>query len=162
MEQNVQEMSYGQFLDELDHCEKDSGAEFEVYKKLVELCEKEIGELEEDSFENLQDNGDMIREIPDFLDNYVAPMDNLARIYMERKEYEKALPLLERALPVYRTLEIYNSNFTYQRCYALEEMVKCLEQLNHKTLSILYGYELKHLKRTVLKAREQNKNNLSQ
>ena len=43
MEQNVQEMSYGQLLDELDHCEKDSDAEFEVYKKLVELCEKEIG-----------------------------------------------------------------------------------------------------------------------
>lgn len=152
MEQRNNEMTYCQLLDELDHCEKDSDSEFEVYQKLAELCEKEIGELDVDSPEDMRGNDELIREIPDFLDNYVAPMDNLARIYIERKEYEKALPLLERALPVYRTLEIYNPNFTYQRCYALEATVKCLEQLGNRTLAILYGYELKHLKRDVLEA----------
>ena len=154
MEQNMQEMSYGQLLDELDHCEKDSGAEFEVYKKLVELCEKEIGELDVYSPEDMRGNGELMREIPDFLDNYVAPMDNLARIYMERKEYEKALPLLEKVLPVYRTLEIFNPNFTYQRYYATEALLRCLEQQGKKTLSVLYGYELKHLKQDVLEARK--------
>ena len=153
MEQRNNEMTYCQLLDELDHCEKDSDSEFEVYQKLVELCEKEIGELDVYSPEDMRGNGELMREIPDFLDNYVAPMDNLARIYMERKEYEKALPLLERALPVYRTLEINVSNYTYQRYYALELLVECLKQLGHKTLSILYGYELKHLKRNVLYAK---------
>ena len=158
MQQGCYEKSYGQLLDELSHVEKNSDSELEIYQKLVKLCEKEIGELDVDSPEDFIGNDESGCCIPDYLDNYVAPMDNLARIYIERNEYEKALPLLERVLPVYRTLEIYDSNFTYQRCYAIEAIVKCLEQLGKKTLSILYGYELKHLKLYCVESKRKCKN----
>ena len=51
-------------------------------------------------------------------------------------------------------LEIYNPNYTYQRCYALKAMVECLRELGKKRLAILYGYEQKHLERDVLEARK--------
>jgi len=75
---------------------------------------------------------------------------------MEKGEYAKALSLLEQALPIYRTLEIYNTNYTYQRRNAIEAMIECLEKLGKENLAILYGYELKHLQRDVLDKREKS------
>ena len=72
-------------------------------------------------------------------------MDNLAFRYMKRNEYAKAVPLLERALLLYRIQEFYKSEFTYQRCYALEKLVRCQKELGNKTMAILYEHELRIL-----------------
>jgi len=148
--------SYGELMDALDHCENGSEAEFELYQRLVELGEKEIEAFEDDLETDVinPNTGELLGVIPSFLDDFAAPMDNLSRIYMEWKDYAKALALLEMALPIYRTLEIYDPDYTYQRCYALKAMIECLRELGQKRLAILYGYELKHLERDVLEARE--------
>lgn len=150
MEDKFKGLSYGEVLDLLGNC-KNIDEEVEIYKKLVELCEKEIAELEDDDEEELLElpTGESVRCVPDFLDHYAAPMDNLSQIYVRRKEYAKALPLLEQVLPIYRTLEIFNPDYTYQRVYATELMVECSKELGKKNLAILYGYELKHLKQNL-------------
>ena len=144
----MEKKTFGELWELLDHCEKDSNEEFEIYKRMVELSEKEIAELEDDDEEDLLElpTGETVRCVPDFLDNYAGAMDSLALIYIRRKEYAKALPLLEQVLPIYRTLEIFNPNYTYQRVYATERLVECLKELGKKNLAILYGYELKHLR----------------
>lgn len=156
MGKEYKEKDYSELMVALDHCEKGSEAELEIYQRLVELGEKEVEALEDDLDTNAinPNTGELIRIIPSFLDDFAAPMDNLSRIYIERKEYAKALPLLEMALPIYRTLEIYDPDYTYQRCYALKAMVECLWDLGQKRQAILYGYELKHLERDVLEVRE--------
>lgn len=156
--------SYGELMDALDHCEKGSEAELEIYQRLVELSEKEVEALEDEVETDVinPNTGELLGRIPSFLDDFAALMDNLSRIYIERKEYAKALALLEMVLPIYRTLEIYDPDYTYQRYYALKAMVECLRELGQKRLAILYGYELKHLERDVLEAREktlENNNN---
>ena len=158
MGKEYKEKEYGELIDALDHCEKGAEAEFEIYQRLVELGEIEIEAFEDDLETDVinPNTGELLGRIPSFLDDFAAPMDNLSRIYMERKDYAKALALLEMALPIYRTLEIYNPNYTYQRCYALKAMVECLRELGKKRLAILYGYELKHLERDVLEARKKN------
>ena len=131
---------------------KNLDEEVEIYKKLVELSEKEIDELEdEEDFLELP-TGEKIRCVPDYLDHYAAPMDNLSQIYVKRKEYAKALPLLEQVLPIYRTLEIFYPDYTYQRVYATELMVECLKELGKKNLATLYDYELKLLKQNLKEA----------
>ena len=118
----------------------------------MELSEKEIDELEdEEDFLELP-TGEKIRCVPDYLDHYAAPMDNLSQIYVKRKEYAKALPLLEQVLPIYRTLEIFYPDYTYQRVYATELMVECLKELGKKNLATLYDYELKLLKQNLKEA----------
>ena len=161
MEDKSKGLSYGEVLELLDNC-KNLDEEVEIYKKLVKLCEKEIAELEDDEEENLLDlpTGERVRCVPDFLDNYAAPMDNLAQIYVKRKEYAKALPLLEQVLPICRTLEITNPDYTYQRVYATELIVDCLKELGKKNLAILYSYELKHLKQNLLEERESYKSSM--
>ena len=161
MEDKSKGLSYGEVLELLDNC-KNLDEEVEIYKKLVELCEKEIAELEDDDDENLLElqTGERVYCVPDFLDNYAAPMDNLAQIYVKRKEYAKALPLLEQVLPIYRTLEILNPDYTYQRISATELMVECLKELGKKNLAILYSYELKHLKQNLLEERESYKSSM--
>ena len=135
----------------LPNC-KNLDEEVEIYKKLVELSEKEIDELEdEEDFLELP-TGEKIRCVPDYLDHYAAPMDNLSQIYVKRKEYAKALPLLEQVLPIYRTLEIFYPDYTYQRVYATELMVECLKELGKKNLATLYDYELKLLKQNLKEA----------
>lgn len=57
---------------------------------------------------------------------------------------------------MYRILEIYETNYTYQRCYALKAMAECLEKLGKKNLAILCYYEVKHLQLEVLESRERN------
>ena len=141
MEDKFKGLSYGEVWEMLDNC-KNLDEEMEAYQKLVELGEKGIWELEEE----LCTAPINTHIIPDDLDNYAAPMDNLARLYMERKKYAKAVPLLEKALQIYRMMEIYDSDFTYQRCYALEKMVECQKELGNKTMAILYEHELRLLK----------------
>lgn len=145
MEDKLKGLSYGEVLDLLPNC-KNLDDEIEIYKKLVELGEKEIAELkdEEDLLE--LPTGEAAFCVPDFLDHYAAPMDNLSQIYVRRKEYAKALPLLEQVLPIYRTLESFYSDYSYQRVYATERMIECLKGLGKKNLATLYGYELKHLR----------------
>ena len=164
MGKEYKDKDYGELMFALDHCEKGSEAEYEIYQRLVELGEKEVEALEDDLETDVinANTGELLGRIPSFLDDFAAPMDNLSRIYIERKEYAKALALLEMALPIYRTLEIYDPNYTYQRCYALNAIVECLRELGQKRLAILYGYELKHLERDVLETREktlENNNN---
>lgn len=98
--------------------------------------------------------GDRAHHISTFLDTFAGAMDNLSRIYGRRKEYEKALPLLEQVMPIYRTMEIYDHNFTYQRVYATKLMIECLKELGKKNLAILYEFESKLLNLVVLEARE--------
>lgn len=148
----MKEKSYGDLMELLEHCEKGSDEEIEIYKRMVELSEKEIGELEdEEDFLELP-TGEKIRCVPDYLDHYAAPMDNLSQIYVKRKENAKALPLLEQVLPIYRTLEIFYPDYTYQRVYATELMVECLKELGKKNLATLYDYELKLLKQNLKEA----------
>ena len=155
----MEEKTYGELWDLLGHCEHGSGEEFEIYKRMVELSEKEIAELEDDDEEDAFElpKGETVRCIPAFLDDYAGAMDNLSQIYVKRKEYAKALPLLEQALPVYRTLEISDPDYTYQRVYAMKLMIECLKELGKKNLAILYSYELLHLENDVLKVREKRR-----
>ena len=46
---------------------------------------------------------------------------------------QKALPLLEKVLPIYCRLEILDSDYTYQRVYATELMIECLRKLEDST-----------------------------
>ena len=152
MEDKFKGLSYGEVLDLLPNC-KNLDEEFEIYKRMVELAEKEIAELEDDEEDSLElPTGESVRCVPDFLDHYAAPMDNLSQIYVKRKEYAKALPLLEQVLPIYRTLEIFYPDYTYQRVYATELMVECLKELGKKNLATLYDYELKLLKQNLKEA----------
>ena len=143
MKDKFKGLSYGEVLEMQDNC-KNSNEEFEIYQKLVELNEKVIWKLEEE----LCTAPINTHLIPDDLDNYAAPMDNLARLYMKRKEYAKAVPLLERALQIYRMMEIYDSDFTCQRYYALKKLVECQKELENKTLAILFEHELRLLEAT--------------
>jgi len=138
-----------------EYCESDSDKEFEYYKKLVE-CNENADSIEDLKILYFEDeemlsgnhNGYII---PLDLDGIAAPMDNLAYMYMERNEYDKALPLLEKALPLYRVLEITKPNYSYQRYYATERMIKCLHKLGREILAVYYEYELLYLKSTLPK-----------
>ena len=145
----MEERSYQDLYEALNHCEEDSEEEFEIYKEMVAICEDGIKAFRDD----LEDDGTR-GFMPIDLDQYAAPMDNLSRIYMKRGEYAKALHLLEQVLPMYRILEIYNTNYTYQRSYELKAMAECLEKLGKENMAILYYYELKHLQLEVLEPRE--------
>ena len=158
MEDKFKGLSYGEVIDLLPNC-KNFDDEVEIYKKLIELGKKEIAELEDDDEEELLElpTGESVRCVPDFLDHYAAPMDNLSQIYVRRKEYAKALPLLEQVLPIYRTLELFDPDYTNQRVSATELMVECLKELGKKNLATLYDYELKHLKQDLLEVKESRK-----
>lgn len=143
------ERSYQDLYDALNHCEEGSDEAFEIYKEMVAICDDDIKNIRDD----LEDDGTR-GFIPIDIDQYAAPMDNLSRIYMKRGEYDKALHLLEQVLPMYRILEIYDTNYTYQRCYALKAMAECLDKLGWDNMAILCKYELKHLQLEVIEPRE--------
>ena len=140
MEDKFKGLSYGEVWDMLDGC-KDLDEKIEIYQKMVELSEEFIWELEEELCSCPIDTHDF----PADFDDYAGSMDNLAFCYMKRNEYAKAVPLLERALLLYRIQELYDSDFTYQRCYALKKLVKCQKELGNKTMAILYEHELRLL-----------------
>ena len=123
MEDKFKGLSYGEVWELLDDC-KNPDEEIEIYQKMVELSEEFV---------------------PDDLDSYAGSLDNLASCYMKRNEYSKAVPLLERALLLYRIQEFNDSDFAYQRCNALKKMVECQKELCNKTLAILYEHELRLL-----------------
>lgn len=134
----------------------DSDKEFEYYKELVECNETadSIDDLKILYFEDeemLSGNHNGCYIIPLDLDGIAAPMDNLAYMYMERNEYDKALPLLEKALPLYRVLEITKHDYSYQRYYATKRLIECLHKLGHEILAVYYEYELLYLKSTLPK-----------
>lgn len=157
-------------IDDLAQCEKGTEEEFSLYQKIVDFCEseEEIEELKEILNTDVIDHsngvlvncsesdGSIMRDTPVFLDEYAAPMDNLAGLYMKRNDYAKALTLLEKALPIYRTLEIRNPEYTWRRFYAMEKMVECLHKLGNEKLALVYEYELKYLQRDVLDMRKNN------
>ena len=145
----MEERSYQDLNNALNHCEEDSEEAFEIYKEMVAICEDGIKSFRDD----LEDDGTR-GFMPIDVDSYAAPMDNLSRIYMKRGEYAKALHLLEQVLPMYRILEIYEKKYTYQRCYALKAMTECLDKLGWDNMAILCKYELKHLQQEVLESRE--------
>lgn len=159
---------YLNLVDELEKCEKGSEEEFCLYQRIVDFCEseEEIEELKEIVNTDVIDHskgalancsegkGSIVHDTPVFLDEYAAPMDNLAGLYIKRNEYAKALTLLEKALPIYRTLEIRNSEYTWRRFYAMEKMVECLRELGNEKLALMYEYELKYLRRDVLDMRK--------
>lgn len=145
----MEERSYQELYEALNHCEEGSDEEFEIYKEMVAICEDGIKDFRDD----LEDDGTR-GFMPLDVDSYAAPMHNLSRIYMKRGEYAKALHLLEQVLPMYRILEIYDTNYTYQRCYALEAIAECFDKLGKDKMAILYKYELKNLKLEVIELRE--------
>ena len=145
----MEERSYQDLNNALNHCEEDSDEAFEIYKEMMPICEDGIKSFRDD----LEDDGTR-GFMPIDVDSYAAPMDNLSRIYMKRGEYAKALHLLEQVLPMYRILEIYEKKYTYQRCYALKAMTECLDKLGRDNMAILCKYELKHLQQEVLESRE--------
>ena len=145
----MEDRSYQDFYDALNHCEEDSEEAFEIYKEMVVICEDGIKDFRDD----LEDDGTR-GFMPIDVDSDAAPMDNLSRIYMKRGEYAKALHLLEQVLPMYRILEIYDTQYTYQRCYALKAMAECLDKLGKDNMATLCYYELKHLQLEVLEPRE--------
>ena len=146
-----EERNYLDLLDALGHCEEGSEEEFEIYKEIVAICEDKIKIFRDD----LEDDG--TRGImPIDLDQYAAPMDNLSIIYMKKGDYTKALHLLEQVLPMSRILEIYDTNYTYQRCNALKAMAECLEKVGKENMATLCYYELKHLQLEVLEPRKRN------
>lgn len=144
----MKERTYQELYQALNLCEEDSDEAFEIYKEMVAICEEDI-KVFRDDIEADGSRGIM----PIDLDQYAAPMDNLSRIYMKRGNYEKALHLLEQVLPIYRILEIYNTNYTYQRAYAVKAMAECLEKLDKENLAIIYLNELKHLQKDVIESR---------
>ena len=143
MEDKFKGLSYGEVWDMLDNCKNPDEA-IEIYQKMVELSEEIVWELEED----LLSDPINTHYFPSDLDQYAGSMDNLASCYMKRNEFAKAVPLLERALLLYRIQEFYDSDFSYQRCYALKKLVKCQKELGRKTLAILYEHELRLLEAT--------------
>ena len=143
MEEKFKGLSYGEVWELLDNC-KNPDEEIEICQKMVELSEEIVWELEEDLLVDPINT----HYIPSDLDQYAGSMDNLAFRYMKRNEYAKAVPLLERALLLYRIQEFNDSDFTYQRCYALKKLVKCQKELGNKTLAILYEHELRLLEAT--------------
>lgn len=145
----MEERSYQNLYDALEHCEEDSDEAFEIYKEMVAICEDDIKNFRDD----LEDDGTR-GFMPITIDSYAAPMHNLSIIYMKRGEYAKALHLLEEVLPMYRILEIFDTNYTYQRCYALKAMAECLDKLGKDNMATLCYYELKHLQLEVLEPRE--------
>ena len=138
MEDKFKGLGYWEIVELLNNC-KNLDEEMDIYKKLVELGEKTFIELQ---------TGETDCFIPIELDYYACPMDNLALCYMKQKEYAKALPLLEKALLLYRMLEITDSDFIYQRYNALKRLAKCQKELGNKTMDILYDYELRLLEAT--------------
>ena len=145
----MEERSYQNLYDALEHCEEDSDEAFEIYKEMVAICEDDIKIFRDD----LEDDGTR-GFMPLTIDSYAAPMHNLSIIYMKRGEYAKALHLLEEVLPMYRILEIFDTNYTYQRCYALKAMAECLDKLGRDNMATLCYYELKNLQLEVLEPRE--------
>lgn len=150
---------YQELCKALLHCKSGSEEEFQIYKKMVELLESEVemSELEDElstdviSGINCPFNDDgIIYDIPCSLDDYAAPFDNLACLYMSRGEYEKAIELFQKVLPLYRTLEINNKDYTYQRYYAMQKLVECLHNIGSNELALYYKFELKYLKRYVI------------
>ena len=147
----MKEKTYQELYDALNQCEEGSDEAFAIYQPMVAICEEGI-KLFRDDIEDDGSRGIM----PMDLDQYAAPMDNLSRLYMKRGDYEKALHLLEQVVPIYRILEIYNTNYTYQRASAVKAMAECLEKLGKENLAILYHYELKRLQTEVIEPREKN------
>lgn len=161
---------YLSLIDDLQQCEKGTDEEFHLYQKLVDFCEseEEIEELKELLNTDVIDHSNgtlsicsegetcIVHDTPAFLDEYAAPMDNLAGLFMKRNEYANALALLEKVLPIYRTLEIRDPEYTWQRLYAMEKMVDCLHKLGNEKLALVYEYELKYLRRDVLDMRKNN------
>ncbi len=143
MDDKFKGLSYGEVWDMLDNC-KNPDEEVEIYQKMVELSEEFIWLLEDELCSCPIETHDF----PADLDDYAGSMDNLAFSYMKRNEYAKAVPLLERALLLYRIQEFYDSDFIYQRCYALKKLVKCQKELGNKTLAILYEHELRLMEAT--------------
>ena len=143
MEDKFKGLCFGEVMEMLDDC-NNPDEKIEIYRKLVELGEEVLGELEEElCIEPIDTNW-----FPADLDLYAGSMDNLAFCYMERKEYAKAIPLLERALQLYRIQEFYKPIFTYQRYYALKKLAECYKALGNKTMAILYEHEQRLLERT--------------
>lgn len=151
----MEERSYQDLYNALNYCEEDSEEAFEIYKEMVVMCEDGIKDFRDD----LEDDGTRGYMSLD-VDSYAAPMHNLSIIYMKKGEYAKALHLLEQVLPMYRILEIYDTNYTYQRCYALKAMAECLDELGKKKMATLCYYELKHLQLEVLEQRENSNVNI--
>jgi tetratricopeptide (TPR) repeat protein len=157
MEDKFTELCFWKVMEMLNDC-KNLDEEFAIYRKLVEFGEEVIKELEEElCVEPIDTNW-----FPTDLDNYAGSMDNLAFCYMERKEYEKAIPLLERALQLYRIQEFYKPIFTYQRYYVLKKLVKCHKELGNKTMAILYEHEQRLLEATSETLKNDNKGSIEE
>lgn len=109
--------------------------QIEIYQRLVEVSEEIVLDLEDEGcFEDPVFCSD--------IDWYAGSIDNLAVLYLEKKEYAKAVPLLERALQLYRIQEEFDSPlYLWQRYYALKRLVQCYTELGNKTMANICRYE---------------------
>ena len=115
--------------------------QIEIYQRLVEVSEEIVLDLEEEG--GFEDSA-----FCDDIDWYAGSMDNLAVLYLEKREYAKAVPLLERALHLYRIQEEFcNPIFVWQRYYALKRLTQCHTVLGNKTMANIYRYEQVWLER---------------
>ena len=136
-------------IESSEYCIKGTDEDFEYYKRLVESGEDEdcINELKNIYSEEKELLANKPSDyVPTFLADDAYPMYILATMYMQRNEHEKALPLLEKALPLFRVLEITESDYSYQRYYAMEQIIECLHKLGNEPLALYYEYELLYLK----------------
>ena len=140
---NKEDLDYIEVSEMLNIC-KSLDEEFLIYRKMVELSEEFVWELEEELLVDPINT----RSFPSDLDQYAGSMDNMAFCYIEKEEYAKAVPLLERALQLYRIQEFYEPIFVFQRYYALKRLAKCHKELGNRTMAILYEHESRLLEAT--------------
>lgn len=142
----MKRLNYDVLAEQLDSCEKGSAEEYAIYERMTKHIDDLIIEFKELLVEDLKErDGCLSNSEPSFLDDFAAPMDNLSIRYIENGEFEKAITLIEKILPVYRTLEMRNPNYAYQRYYAMERMIKCYKKLGLENLAILYEFEKVYL-----------------
>jgi len=86
MDKEFDSYTYADLCEALEHCKSNSDMEFELYQKMVRICEDDIKKLHEDLDPDVVDpnTGKLLGWNPTFLDEYAAPMDNLSRIYMPK------------------------------------------------------------------------------
>lgn len=145
------QLTYDILADQLDNSQTDSAEKFIIYESMSRHTDELIKEFKQLLANDLREqDGRIACGTPSFLDEFAAPMDNLTILYIKRGEYEKAATLIEKILPIYRTLEIRNPNFTYQRYYAMERLIKCYQELGKEDLAILYEFEATYLCNDVL------------
>ncbi len=143
MEKNINDLAFA-----LAEC-KNEDEEYELCKRMVKLLEPGICWLEENKDKIELPTGECFPHVWDYLEISELYLIELLQIHINRKEYAKALPLIEKALSMSRILVLLDSqSHNFQECI-IKLMIECLRGLEKKELAIVYSYELKLLKNNI-------------